>query len=56
LNKNTLEMLFRGVFELSIKTPKGKSFQLVNLPIFAAAKIRDVLNGLNLKTVLPLSS
>lgn len=32
----------------TIKTPKGKSFQLVNLPIFAASKIRDVLNGLHL--------
>jgi uncharacterized protein len=38
----------------TIKTPKGKSFQLVNLPIFAAAKIRDVLNGLNLNTIFPL--
>ena len=39
----------------TIKTPKGKSFQLVNLPIFAAAKIREVLDDLNLKNVLPLS-
>jgi hypothetical protein len=37
-----------------VKTPKGKPFQLVNLPIFAATKIREVLDGLNLKTVLPL--
>lgn len=35
----------------TIKTPKGKSFQLVNLPIFAAGKIREVLNGLGLNTL-----
>jgi hypothetical protein len=49
-------MLFREIFELSnnfsvenIKTHKGKSFQLVNLPIFAVPKIRCVLDGLRLK-------
>jgi len=31
----------------TIKTPKGKSFQLVNLPIFAAGKMREVLNDLD---------
>jgi uncharacterized protein len=32
----------------TIKTPKGKTFQLVNLPIFAASKIREILDRLKL--------
>ncbi len=37
-----------------IKTPKGKFFWLVNLPIFAASKIVEVLNRLNLNDALKI--